>query len=543
MAKRISKRKMPSPQAAKGHFDYSAVSGKPRRTPPSRKLFAEHLILPESKRRILIATTQDAIRNFTLAGWMLRRHLDYVSRFRFQVNAPEGAESLAKLLERLFNWHSQPRNFDVCGRLGREETFRLFEQEKMLSGDAGLLLCANGKVQRIESDLIARPAIGRPNSAGRYDPLTDEAKNVPENGAILARDGSGRVEKWCICNRGHDGRQIAFDHLESEQNLIFDGYWLRYSSQIRGISPFAAALDGLKDLAEGFEWNLIKAKIHSLFGIAVMRNEIYGATTPEEVARGYGDAVMRTPIALPQPGEAMAPADFADAASSSPAIEAREAAKNRLPDEISPDSPLMLDLGQSDRVDTIESHTPSAEFREYSELMIRLCLLALDIPYSSFDSRASSYAAMIKDSNDYDKACDWKRAKNKWARKAYSDWLVQRAWDDPDWHLSSVAAQTGFRSIREVQEICEWVPDGVAWLQKSQEVQGDARAISAGLDNPIDICRRRGGNVFENIEKTARVYAAARKAGVPISFGDSGQSSVQEQIEIENDQKTESTEK
>jgi len=59
-----------------------------------------------------------------------------------------------------------------------------------------------------------------------------------------------------------------------------------------------------------------------------------------------------------------------------------------------------------------------------------------------------------------------------------------------------------------------WIASGSPWLDKYRQAMGDELAINMMLDNSIDAARRRGGNVFENIDKQAIVikYAAEKRA-------------------------------
>jgi len=193
-----------------------------------------------------------------------------------------------------------------------------------------------------------------------------------------------------------------------------------------------------------------------------------------------------------------------------------------------PNEMLMVDMDTKGRIDTIESKTPSAEFKDFTEFVIRLSMLALDIPYSAFNSATSSFSSMIADQNMYEVSCKWKREKNQWKRHEYSDWLLSSIWNDEssEWPLRQVAQAAGINRLRELQSLIEWVPAGFPWLQKLQEVQGDIKAISVGLDNPIDACKRRGGDFFINIQKTADAYNYAESLGVPLMIGEPGQASI-----------------
>jgi len=382
-------------------------------------------------------------------------------------------------------------------------------------------------LQAVESDMIAYPKAGA-RSAGRkgqYDQIpVDVANNVGrDTGVIMSDKYPGMIEKFCICNRGWDGKAVAFDHLEDQSNVIFDAYWTRFSSQVRGVSPLSTAINSLQDVYEGVDWNLAKAKAHALFGIALMRDYAGGATDQEEVSElGAASGVT---VGY---DEAEKSASVTDDGTKSVAASLQK---------IKPDSMMLLDMETKGRVETIESKTPSQEFQAFTELVLRLVLLSLDIPYTALNSTSASFAGMIADNNMYEVACGWKRDKNKWARQDYSDWLLERIWNDAsdEWGLRETAAKAGYNRLRDIQEEVHWVPSGSPWLQKLQQVQGDIKAISVGLDNPIDACKRNGGDVFENIDKIAQVNEYAKEKGVSLLIGEPGQRSVNEVADEERE--------
>lgn len=509
----------PSGSAPKA-LGYDATVNKGKRKAPGTSVSAEHVILPQSKRLKMLATAQDQIRNASLAAWMLRHHLDYVSRFRFQFKT--GKEELDKVVNRLFDWHAQPRNFDIAGRLGREEGFRLMEGEKASAGDAAFLKLAIGKLQAIESDMLAFPKMGPMGDLkGTYGkiPRSVTDKVDRETGVVLSLKYPGLVEKWSICNRGWDGKQTCFDHLEPASNLIFDAYYTRFASQIRGVSPLSTALNSMQDLYEAMEWNLLKAKVHAIFGIAIMRDYAGGSTDQEEVS-SLGAAAGIVTGATEQMAQANASASPAGTKSVSASLQA-----------LTPNSTMIIDMETRGRVDTIESKTPSTEFQAFTELITRVIMLSLDIPFSAYNSSSSTFAAMIADNNLYEVSCRPKREKNKWKRQEYSDWLTSLEWNkgaDSEWNLQDICRRSGITRLRELQEQIEWISSGAPWLQKLSEVQGDIKAIASGLDNHIDICQRRGGDIFANIDKIAQVQKYAKDKGVTLMIGESGQMTVEE---------------
>lgn len=396
------------------------------------------------------------MRNHSLIGFMVRKHLDYVSRFKFSINS--GIPELDSAVKTLFRWHGKPNNFDFMGRLGREESFRLFELEKVVNGDAGFIKIDDEcKLQAIESDLITK-ATGAPDS------VNDEG---------LVCDDFGRITDYAICRRVPKQNKPVFDHLEPKNNIIFDGYWGRFSSQNRGVSPLSSALTTIADLHESFSYNLLKAKMQALFGLAITRDSANG--------------------------------DFE--AGSTGGI------------DFSPNGLTMVDLLPGEDVKMLESKSPSTEFISGSYLFIHLAMIALDIPITSFDSRRSSFSARIADLNEYEVSTDYKRQKNKYARQEYSDWLLAQLWDDARFSNIKQIATKNKLSLFDVCELVKWVPAGSPWLDKKKQVQGDQISISLGLDNPVDACRRRGGDVFENIDKIAEVQNYAKSKDVTINSG------------------------
>ena len=466
-------------------FGYHAVEDKGRRQAPLTTVKHERKILTNTKAKKLLATAQDQLRNHSLVAWMVRKHLDYVSKFH--VGFRSGRPSVDSIVQRIFKWHGSPENLDIAKRLGRDEMFRLFELEKVIAGDAALVKLPRLKLQGVESDLIAKGSWGDRAVGGNDWKVWNE---LPERG-IGVNESTGERINFAICNRGN-GSQVIFDHLEKAENIIFDGYWTRFTSQDRGVSPLSTAINTVQDLNEAFEFNLIKAKMHALFGIAVMRNP--AGTTDLGGAAGVTDET-----------------------------EEEEENDSDTHLDIIPDQINFLDMNPGEDVKIIESGTPSSEFVEASYLYVHLAMMSLDIPITCFDSRRSSFSARIADLNEYEVSCESKRTKNRYVRQAYSNWLLEQIWNTENsaWRLKEIASAVKM-TLRDVQEAVEWIPNGSPWLDKYKQAQGEQLAISIGLDNAVDAARRRGGDVFQNIDKQAEVLNYAKSKGVPIAMITSG---------------------
>lgn len=444
-------------------FGFDAVTDKGRRKAPETRSVHENRVLTIRKRKRLQATAQDQVRNLSLAAWMVRRQIAYVSRFH--VSFRTGKPGIDELVNRLFKWHGRPVNFDYGRKHGRDEMFDLYEREKITGGDAALLKLDDLKLQAIESDMIAKGE----KRAGTGFPVAP--KEVTDEGLILSADGA-KIEQFAICNRGTAGKDVVFDHMANWDTVIFDAYYDRLSSQNRGTSPLSTAINTLQDTYEGLEYNQVKAKMHALFGIALIRG-------PESANMGGASGVT---------------AETENQASTSKQTEL----------DIDPTDINLIDLNVGEKIETIESGTPSTEFVNGSYLFIQIAMLALDIPVTAFDSRRSSFSARIADLNEYEVSVESKRTKNRYVRKEYSDWLIDQTWNDPNWRIGDTADRAGMTK-RDVQEALEWIPSGSPWLDKLKQVKGDELAIDLRLDNALDAARRRGGNVYRNIDKQLEV--------------------------------------
>lgn len=511
-------------QLGRFHFGYNATEDKGRRQAPKSRVYHEGDLLTQSKRGKLQATAQDQVRNHSLVAWMVRKHLDYVSKFHFSFRT--GKETVDALVNRIFRWHGAPRNLDFLGRFGRDEMFRLFEMEKVIGGDAGLIKLADLKLQALEADLIAKGAAA--------------PENVNDSGLVV--DDMGRVLQYAICSRGDTGNSYKHHHLEPASNVIFDGYWTRFSSQYRGVSPLSTAINMVQDIHEAFEFNLVKAKMHALFGVALTREadgegslggSSGAANVREWTATAWDWAVNDVCVSS---GKVYTCASAHSTTSAS--VFATDLAAGRWSVDadqsqldLNPRTVNMLDLAPGQDAKVIESATPSAEFVEGSYLFIQIAMLALDIPITAFDSRRSSFSARIADLNEYEVSSDSKRTKNRYVRKDYSDWVIASIWNDPEsaWPLKQVAESAGMR-LRDLQESVEWIPSGSPWLDKYKQIQGDQLGIDIALDNAIDACRRRGVDVFDNIDKQAQVIAYAKLKGVPLIMGKSGDRSIEQVV-------------
>lgn len=436
MAKKL-KTSLELSSKAKTSLAYQSTISSDRRRPVSTRPSSEGYILTAQKRDTGSATARDDRRNMSILGWMIRRHLDNVSRFtpffRIEEETPEMLSLEAKVRS-LLRWHGNRRNFDAVGRHGRDEFMRMFEACKVIDGDSFALKVKGGKLQGIESDRVRK-----------LDTKTDAV--VSESGIIFNADGTRKA--FCIGKRGKDGTGYEYERIISADQIIYDGYWPERFDSDRGVSPLLSALNEAADVRETLEWYMLKIKASGLFGFAFMR---------AQAQESQGD----TPLA-----------SYYDTVSN----------------QIKAKGIINVEMDPGDEIKAIESNAPNSNVMPFTREVIRGILFSLDIPFTFYDSLTASFSARIADRNEYEEACEWKREKNMGVLdEIYGGWLI------PMWYEAN---QFGLRdlmdsmkiSVEEVGAMLSWVPAGKPWLDKTNEMSGHILALAAGItsispDNP-----------------------------------------------------------
>jgi capsid protein len=441
---------------------YDALEPKGRRKSVNHVIVREDALLNGNKRTRLQANASDIVRNYSVAGWAIRRHLDYVARFDFHSRTKD--RGLDREIETLMEIQSRPMNFDRGGRASRERAFRLAEARRVIDGDTGLLMIVDGTIQGIESDLIRNPP--EPKAGDGYewvDGVEIDYAGRPRRYAISAREG-GRAYKH--------RRNVA------AQNLILYGFWERFASeQVRGISPIVSALNPLRDVYENIDYALIKAKISQIFALAIMRKE--EATALNEL--------------LPN----------TDAGTQDDNCETEQSKKR----EINlGNGPTVFDMEPDESIDVIEAKTPSIELQNFSRLVTMVALKAIDLPYSFFDEGHTNYSGTRGAWLHYERSTLTARDDQKEMRRRWTVWQYQR-WIAEGWLKLPSGKTIGDMPF-------EWVPLGMPWWKPSEEITGDLKAIASGLDSPHRVTRERGrGDVFDNIDDLLEVIKYAHDRG------------------------------
>jgi len=457
---------------------YNATITKNGRMRPRTSIMSEDEVLNSANRKKLVATTRDQTRNIALVAWMFRKHLDYVSQFTFHPMTSD--KNLNLQLERLWKNYSIKSNCDIANRHSLSRITRLFESSKVIDGDCGLYMLSNGKLQGIEGSRISKPdSMGTNKDVNR--------KDITEHGLILNKYGA--VDKYCIV-KIVNGRK-EFDRLLSADKILFDGYYTRFD-QTRGISPLASAINTFQDLYESWEYQLIKAKLHAMFGIAIKSD------SASSEGDGWDSIDMVT-------GEAP----------TSSTVE------NGYEFEIK-EGGMKLELEPGDSIDTIESKTPSAEFRDYTELMARIGMLSLDIPFSFYDSRQSSYSAMKQDRVEYENSSKAKQESNREVLFQLSTWKHQQ------WINEGLIK--GVNSAIDI--IYDWRSIGRPWIEEVKEIDAASRRIATGLSSRQREAKKRNEDFFEIANELEAEEKLIEEKGLTIVSGMPGQTTILEREKI-----------
>ena len=329
-------------------YDASKTSNRRRRPPRAMKSADRYQTALQRKQ--LISGSRDQSRNFSIAAWAIRKHLDYVANLNWRPRTADKAFN--QTLTDWFDEWSMPWNCDASRRHSFAQLVRHWEERRTADGDVAILKLGSGAVQTIEGDRIRTPH--------------DNERGSIYHGVEVTPTGA--AARYHIHKRTDDGR-FEYDRAVQSNRCWLFGYYDRID-QVRGVSPLAPALNTFQDVYEAFGYALSKAKISQLFGLVFYRDAIEpleGPTTDDDDADGTYDVSFDN---------------------------------GNVP---------VLDLLPGDRAEFLENKTPAAEFQSYCQQMVGVALKALDIPYSFFDESHSNYSGARQALLQYEQSAQHKR--------------------------------------------------------------------------------------------------------------------------------------
>jgi len=406
---------------------YDATDATNRRRAPRSVLQSEDSALTPTRRRTLISATRDLRRNFEIAAWAIRLHLDFVASHAFESHT--GNDAFDKGLEEFVARWGRKGNFEATGRHSRRRCMRLAEAHRVCDGDVFFQRLRSGLVAPIEGDRIRTP--GGTNRADYSHGIRTNAAGKPLGYALHNRTGSSGFTF---------ARELSAQYVE--QLAYFDRF-----DQGRGISPLAPAVNRLRDSYECLDYALVKAKVSQLFGLALHRDD----------------------------DEAIGDVETADDADGNPDKSAQTIDFGR--------GPFQLDLGIDETAEILESKTPSAEFTNYVELSIALGLKALDIPAIFWDESRTNFSGARGAVILYELSARDKQAEIQELLDRLTYWRLQMAILDGAFELP--------RGWTLQDLVWEWLPQKMPWINPLQEVKADVEAINNCLTSPQRVLKRQ----------------------------------------------------
>ena len=479
----------PSPKAFTWYSGYDATKPKGRRQAPSALVRDEDRELPVASRRALVSATRDIHRNFAIAAWAIRRHLDYVTKFRFKCRT--GNTELDAKIEALVKDAGKAENFDVAGRHSLARAVRMSEARRVVDGDIAWYKLRDGKTQVIEGDRISTPYAGLP---GNIDPMY-VCRGIKVNAA------TGKAEAYVLCKRartndiGYTGQDLQFEAILPARLVYLHAcYDLGRFDQVRGITPLASAYNSYRDVYEGIDYALAKMKVSQIFGIKISRNAAPEAEALGEVSESIDHDANDPTIDGSQFN--------VDGAGQPP-----EKVVNREPRyQVDPGrGPFMLDLDDGDQADIMEAHTPSAEVQSFIPLVISIALKSLDIPFSWYDEAYVNFSGGKQANINYEKSAEQKRTE---IQDLLNDWTA--------WRLGIMQDDGELEIPTGTTVKWEWQPAGTPWLDPLKEAVGNIAKIGAGLESAADVAEETTGKPIEDlIADNGRVAKLFDAAGLP----------------------------
>ena len=459
-------------------FRYDALDPHGKRRNVPRSVAREDYYVRGSKHRALQANAADLARNLSLAAWMVRRHLDYVSQFRF--HSRTGIDTLDDQIERLMREDATPDRADVAGKFGREKIFRLAEARRVLDGDCLLVMVRNGKLQGIKADLID----GGARKKGQ------EWINGVQVNAV------GRPIRYAI-KRRKEYSVTEDDGYIRASNAIHYGFFDNFAAdQVRGVSPLVSALNPLRDVYENFDYALAKAKVSHIFAMSIYRDQAQAAEDADDEMVGID--------------------------------EDDEMSVEREPYEFDLSKPNILNLDPGDRAEVLESRQPSSEFQEFTKLVIQVALKSLDIPFSFYDESHTNFFGSRAAWLHYERSCKDRRDDQIEMRRRYTHWKL-RLWVQQG-RLTLPPGMT----VLDVPS--EWVPRGMPWWDPGKEIRGHVDAIASGLDTPQRVCAATGTDFYDNVDEIAKANQYAESRGMSLRFAPVGVAAEPEEKEGDDDE-------
>ncbi len=447
---------------------YEAVEPSPTRRIIYVSTRSEDAELPEGKRRALVSESRDQQRNFTLAGFALRKHLQFVSYYRF--SAETHNREFNRVLERRVAAWKRRENCDAARRSNLDELLTLIESHRAVDGDVGILRRADCRIQIVEGDRIKNPV--EPTAISRL--ATTDAGNDKRwiNGVEVDKDGVAR--RYSIWARNDSGAEL-FERFVDAKNFDLLAYRTR-RDQVRGVSLFAPACKMISYLYDGLDYALAKLKLEQMMGIVTKLDDGGNLVGTESTDQNALDGQLR------------------------------EAFGKDL---------MHLSLRPGEEAAFMESNNPSQNFQTFCELVSRLIFASLDLPYSFFDGSKTNF---FGSKGEFEQYLDTVEKKQGPTIATLNEWIFD--WLLPNWIDEGSITLPDNWTLDDLRDDVGWKGSGLPYWRLFEYVKETETAISGGLVDPYALADSFGESFTRNIEKLKQAREYAAENGVFIPYGE-----------------------
>lgn len=418
-------------------FGYDAVEQTGKRRLSSTNLRSEDQELLANKRRQLYAQNRDLMRNFSIAGWAVRKHLDFVADLSFasQTRTPFDYEFQSRMRE----WMENPKLCDIRAQHTFQRMLRMTEARAVLDGDHLLVKLSGGMLQQIEADRIRNG----PSPRNGFNVVHGCVQNEP--GATVA---------YQVHKRGRNGSGYQYQGDVPAEHCLFHAYYpSERSDQTRGVGPITA---GTNDFIDTYEWIDIAKQAEKAKALIAMIFK----TTAEDGAGEYTDW-----------GQGKYQVDFGR-------------------------GPLRMELDKDDSVELLSSQTPASQTVAFFNGCLGSALKSIDLPLCFYDETLTNFFGQRAQFILYIKSCKAKRDNLRTnVLHPLTKWLA-RIWVAD----GSLVLPPGITGTSIDRLPFAWRPGGMPWWNPVQEVTAQLLAIRGGLANYEDIyLEATGRDWFEDM--------------------------------------------
>ncbi len=437
---------------------YDATKSSPRRRRAATSTKSEDRELTTQGRQALSSSGRDLARNLSLAGFVIRKHCQYVAKADFKCSIPKQPEYNALVKKFIWYW-SRRENCDLSKRHSLPDLLYLWEIHRIIDGDIGIIKLANGRLQSIEGDRVRNPP----------EPAGDGYEWI--HGVKVGRNN--QAFKYAVHTRGPGGG-FTFERTVPADNMLLCGYCNRID-QIRGVSLLAPAINQFQDVYEGIEYALAKAKLTQKLGLLTTR--INDGADPDDFDEFGKEITDKTK-------------------------------------EVFGSGVMHLDFSDGDDARIIESATPSTQFQQFVQNVIQIAFAALDIPYSFFDGTKTNYYGIRGAHDDYIESCQQKQRGLIDALHELTDWRLRMAVMDGE-----LPPPPNGMSVDDLLWHCDWIGARLPLWRLIEDAKGYMIANDCGFLTPRKTTGLYGQDFDENLAEMAEVIAYAKTLNVPLPFG------------------------